>query len=825
MRGKWITVFCTGLILFVVNYSAAQDAKEVTFTGRVVDDAGEPVVGAKVGLYKIKIDVGVMSYDVELMQQLSTEDDGKFVFRTQADGDELTSQTIILVRKEGLAFGWANWQLNDNSDAGIILNKAQVLAGTVVDEARKPVADAEISISFMVVRTQERPQYLIGQTLPDVLTVKTNKDGKFSFENIPAGATAEFVIKKTGKATVSTLDIQNSRGEQLQFAAGQTDIEIILPDEAKIEGTVVDKATGKPVPDVKMIIMKGLNPQPFGQRTFISKEDGTFSVDSLAAGVHKIQIVSSAEGLDDWVAEPMEVITEPGKTKSGVKVELIRGGILEVEVTEADSNKPIENARIIIQQPDGSVSTGTTSDVNGIAGIRLNPGQYQIVQVYKEGYSRDRRQEAVTVENGKTARVKFQLGGQPKITGVVRDQSGNPITGARIRVCPMGRGESVSGAEGKFEVIWDPGSRPSDEEPEIYIVARHEEKNLAAAVEIENDTKTRDIQLLPGITLIGKAMDPNNKGIPGAQISIMLRASRSGWGSTIGNNIVKIDEEGNFEVKAVPIGHRYSIHARADGYGQNSIEVNTKNAVNNRLDAGALTLPIANLSISGIVVDSDGKPVAGARIYYYGENQQSRNAETGADGKFTLDKLCEGSVQVSAEKSGQTRLYGSVQTEGGASGIKIIISERQTGISYQPKQPASLVRKALPELKDLNIEPLPAIDNKAVLICFFDMQQRPSRNCLIQLSKKAQELKEKDITVIAIQATKIDKSDLDEWIKEYDIPYAIGMVETDWQKARFAWGVSSLPWLILTDKNHIVSSNGFPLSQLDNKIRESGNVQ
>jgi uncharacterized GH25 family protein len=820
MREKWIAVLCIGFFLTLINYSTAQDTKEVTFIGRVFDDAGEPITGAEVGLHKIKIDVEAMSYDVELMQQLSTKDDGKFVFKTQADGDDLTGQTIILVRKKGLAFGWANWQLNDNSDARIILSKAQVLAGTVVDEAQRPVADAEVSISFMVVRTEAQPQYLLGQTLPDVLTVKTNKDGKFSFENIPVNATAEFVIKKAGKATVSTLDVENTRGDQLQFAAGQTDIEIILPEEAKIEGAVVDKATGKPVPNIKMILIKGMNPQPFDQRTFTSKEDGTFIIDSLVAGVYKIQIVSSAEGLDEWVAEPMEVITESGKTKSGVKVELIKGGILEVEVTEADSNKPIENARIIIQRPDGSVSVGATSDVNGIAGIRLNPGQYQIVQVYKQGYSRDRSQETATVEEGKTARIKFQLTGQPKITGVVRDEAGNTVEGVKMRVCPMGREGAASDIEGKFEVNYDPGSWSSRGEiPEMYLVARYEEGDLAAAVEIGEDTKTQDMQLKPGVTLFGKVVDPNNKGIQNTRLTIMLRASS--WGSTLGNNIAKIDDEGNFEVKAVPAGHKYSIYARADGYGENRIEVDTENAVNNHLDAGTLTLPIANLSVSGVVVDSDGKPVAGARIYCYGGNQPSRNSETDADGKFTLDKICEGSVQISAEKSGQPRLYGSVQTEGGAADIKIVISGRQSTTRYEPKQPPSLVRKHLPELKDLSIELLPDTTDKMILVGFFDYEQRPSRNCIMQLSKRAQEFQDKDIVVIAVQASKIDRNSLDEWIKNQNISFPIGMIQSDEETARFTWGIHSLPWLILTDKNHIVSSNGFSLSELDGKIQSA----
>lgn len=34
---------------------------------------------------------------------------------------------------------------------------------------------------------------------------------------------------------------------------------------------------------------------------------------------------------------------------------------------------------------------------------------------------------------------------------------------------------------------------------------------------------------------------------------------------------------------------------------------------------------------------------------------------------------------------------------------------------------------------------------------------------------------------------------------------------------RYNWGVRSLPWMILTDKNHIVAAEGFTVSELDEK--------
>ncbi len=131
----------------------------------------------------------------------------------------------------------------------------------------------------------------------------------------------------------------------------------------------------------------------------------------------------------------------------------------------------------------------------------------------------------------------------------------------------------------------------------------------------------------------------------------------------------------------------------------------------------------------------------------------------------------------------------------------------------------SMVGKPLPDLGGVKIDLTPEqAKDKMLLFCFFDMQQRPSRNCIMQLSKKAQELKTKDIVVVAVQASKINENTLDKWLKENNIPFPIGMIEGDEEKTRFSWGVKSLPWLILTNKKHIVQAEGFGINELSEEL-------
>ncbi|MHC4560829.1 MAG: carboxypeptidase regulatory-like domain-containing protein, partial [Planctomycetota bacterium] len=561
------------------------------------------------------------------------------------------------------------------------------------------------------------------------------------------------------------------------------------------------------------------------QEPLVSKQDGTFSIAGLAADRYLLELMPSREGLSDWISEPVEVIVEAGKTEDEVKIELSKGGILEVVVKDAVNKRPVEKVSVGVRNQASSQYHSGRTDKDGIAQIRLIPGEYQMSNVYKEGYSRERRQDAVTIEEGKTERIEYELAGMPKVTGVVRDEKGKPLEGVRVKVCPTGRRDSTSQADGTFEAVYDPGSW-SSESPGFIIVCQYEEGNLAAAVPIDEDIRKLDVTLKAAVTLTGKVTDPDGKVITNARINTMIRGDR--WGSTIGSyEQTMTDKDGKFEIKAIPDDNKYTIYTRAEDYGENRLEnINTEDAVNKHLDVGTITLPVANLSVSGMVVDDEDKPVAGVRVSCYGDNQPRRNTQTDTDGKFTLEKVCAGKMRISASKSGTPRLYGNIETEGGATDVSIVISQRPSSSRYQPKRPPSLVGRPLPELKDLKINLSSAdVSNKMILVCFWDMQQRPSRNCIIRLARQTQQLGQKGVIIVAVQASKIDENTLNQWVKKYNIPFAVGMIQGDEEKTKFSWGVRSLPWLILTDSKQVIRSGGFGINDLNEKIGGVANVE
>jgi hypothetical protein len=132
----------------------------------------------------------------------------------------------------------------------------------------------------------------------------------------------------------------------------------------------------------------------------------------------------------------------------------------------------------------------------------------------------------------------------------------------------------------------------------------------------------------------------------------------------------------------------------------------------------------------------------------------------------------------------------------------------------------SLTGKSVPDLSDFGVTPDEiGLTGKRILICFWDMQQRPARRGVTQLAKQAQALQEKDVKVLLVQVTHLEQKAMDQWLSKYEIPFKSTVLKGELEDKKLAWGVKSLPWLILTDQAHIVRAEGFGLSELSAMIK------
>ena len=658
--------------------------QKVTCSGKVVDDNSKPVAGVKVTLYQfVSDDIG------QEVKQASAEEqiigpDGAFSFIEQTQTDGRYHTCILVAAKEGFAIGWDRWPMQEDKVTVLPMGKPYTMSGLVVDEGGKPVEGAEVRISTLAM---EWPQtgiqgrrYLSGSEKFDLLTTTTSASGAFKFVNMPAGALPEFIVEKAGKASVRTANpgISSSGYNFGQWTVQSKDIRIVLPAEAKIEGKVIEKDSDKGVGGVKLMCKVEDGGRMYRAKPVISHDDGSFSFDGLEARRYSVAETPSPREPAKWVVKPATVTITAGQTSSGIVLEASKGGILEVTVLD-NQKKPIEGVRVYVRAQDDTQGQSSITNADGIAGFRLAAGECTVQTAQKEGYLSSRNPQIVTIEDGKTAKGSIELQGIPKITGVVRGPSGRAVAGASVRILPGGRKAAISDKDGRFEIPWNPQEQEwglgRGQRQKPVILARQTEQNLAAVVDIDENTKAADINMLPAVILSGKVADTNGNPIAGAKVNVMLRMTN--LGAPIEDTGVTTDQNGRYELEAVP-ECRYDIFVEAKGYGRGSSSADGYEAVNQKVEVRSLALKTANMSISGIVIDANDKPMANMELNVSGTEQPYRRGVTDGEGKFILDKLCEGQVWVSAMGRSNgvdgTRFYGNVRTEAGATDIKIVVN-------------------------------------------------------------------------------------------------------------------------------------------------------
>jgi len=1038
-RGRGVGVLLVSVLLGVLpavpggRVEAAQ-GKQITCTGRVLDAAGQPLAAAKVRVYQDTYASDGYSSEVTAAGEATTGADGAFSFAVPAESATYRYGTVV-AEKKGLALGVGSWDMRGDQTLDLTLGEAKPLAGVIVDEQEQPIPEATVSI-YVLQRGDAFQQRALSMRLaPRLLTTHTDAAGRFHFPNLPADAGADLLVRTPGRATICTYAPSMYGGPSLRYRAGQTEIRLTQPVEAKIEGVIAQKQTGQPVGGLTLRVISAGNRSLDGHDAIESKADGTFAVPALAAGQYTLLLVMPGDRPADWVAAPVPVELKAGEVGTGLKIEVSQGGILEIAVTDAAGNQPVEKASAGVSQ-SGQYISGT-SDAEGIIRLRLAPGTYQIQNVQKQGYNSTAQPQTVTIEEGKTQRLAATLQETPKVRGVVRDPDGAPVPGAAVRIMPAGYQDTTSDAEGRFEIAWDRRGYPM-ERAVFCVLARHEARNLAAVAELAEGVTKVDVKLEPGIVLTGRVTDPNGKGIAEARFNVMLHMG--GWGSSLNPGQTQTtDRNGNFKIRGAPARQRYSLYASATGYGSTRSEtVNSDNAPTTRFDIGVLTLTPANLSVSGQVVDLQDQPVANANVSVQssGDGQPYRvSARTDAQGRFTLAGVCPGPVNIRVEATeGSKRLSARVLAEGGAAGIKIIVREGQSPIQrvggksydqvvsdggriiagsavdekgapvagvpvrvcchktlregrptwifsdfstlsattdaqgrftielkedggynllFSPDKLAAIivydvpvsrkdVKATLPEggvvtgrllrlekgrklpipnaevkieqssrvsfshlgfdrdrttttdadgrfrfehittemrtdhskdvyvLRawklsygatsetivfdddpstkevDLVIRPDPAaappltgnplpsfngtgirftpeqIQGRRVLVCFFDWQQRPSRNTVLQLAQQAESLRVRGTDVAAVHVAPDNNAALRQWVAENKIPLPVGVLQGEREEVFLAWSVKSLPWLVLTDTSHVVTAEGFTLDELDRKLTETG---
>jgi protocatechuate 3,4-dioxygenase beta subunit len=371
-----------------------------------------------------------------------------------------------------------------------------------------------------------------------------------------------------------------------------------------------------------------------------------------------------------YLATGLVILSLAERGRAGAGDELRKEGRLEILVGDGTNNRTLSAARVDIRRLDGSLCGRAISDANGMAWIRLVPGKYQVFNAAHEGYAYEGVRPVIAIDPG--GRQRFVMPLTPNLHGVVRDPRGVPVAGTWISLLGGGGDEVISDGQGRFEIAWNRRCQFRGASA-FQFVARQAVSQLAATVTVRGEARTLEVTLQPCPPVRGRIVDPNGEGISGAWVYATMNVAD--WGDVaLGDEQMQADSEGRFEIPAVLPGMEYTIQAHADQYGNGSKSFDVTTVSAGALDIGSLTLPRADRSVAGRVVDAQGYPVVSAMVFGWGEGQPSKlSTQTDAEGRFTLAGVCAGRIdlRVDADWGGGNRLQAHVLARAGDTDVQI----------------------------------------------------------------------------------------------------------------------------------------------------------
>jgi hypothetical protein len=157
---------------------------------------------------------------------------------------------------------------------------------------------------------------------------------------------------------------------------------------------------------------------------------------------------------------------------------------------------------------------------------------------------------------------------------------------------------------------------------------------------------------------------------------------------------------------------------------------------------------------------------------------------------------------------------------------KFVANKKGHLLMYEHGKDILPVVKTLPKFKmfDLKLEPDETKD-KMILLCFVDIKEA-SLGYAYDLAERASKLSEQGVSVILVDAAGSEKKQIDNWAKQHSIKVGVGRFYKKLLKEiRQAWGIESLPRLVLTDRNHVIVAEGFGFDELEAKIKEADNAK
>lgn len=437
-------------------------------------------------------------------------------------------------------------------------------------------------------------------------------DGTFELTGLARGASFALWAEKPGS-------LVGVRGD---VATGSEGVEVVLGPGFTVVGRTVTDAD-RPLPRVAVTGVFAEHARFFD---VVSGADGAFSIGPVPPGA--VDLVALADPLF-----PGHARAGPSEPDVG-ELELLSARTVAGRVLEG--GKPVAGAAV---QLSGRRATTGADGAFSFGGLR--PGDYEVIA--RSGASLGRA-EVLLQSRGDALDVVVRLGPGGEITGVVRASTGSPVEGAEVVASASGVIVGATTArDGSYRVEALPVGRYVVSADGAGLVGAQQDVVVAAGA-----VATADFTLGDAVAIRGVVVDARGGPVAGASVEARLAGAprpKDGLDEPAPGTVetAATGEDGAFELDHLPRG-RFEITVEHEAFRPLRTSLSSPSAP-------ARLVLVGRPALDGVVLESDGAPVAGASVRLHplgGQEEPDLPATTDEQGRFRVFAPAEGRYRVEA---------------------------------------------------------------------------------------------------------------------------------------------------------------------------------